>query len=45
MIDWDSEGTEDILLKAQAADTQPGLKVQLKIKDQTVTRFSYGFVR
>lgn len=31
--------------KAQAADTQPGLKVKLTIGEQVVTRFTYGYVR
>lgn len=33
------------MVKAKAADTQPGLKVKLLIGSETITRFTYGYVR
>jgi len=42
-VNWEADSTESIMRKALAAETQPGLKVTLRLGDKTVTRFSYGY--
>ena len=33
------------MVKAKAADTQPGLKIKLIIGAEIITRFTFGYVR
>ncbi|RNA05551.1 hydrogenase maturation [Brachionus plicatilis] len=41
-INWSLDSTSVILSKSNAADTQPGLKSELTIKDQKIARFVFG---
>lgn len=41
-VDWERDTSEEILLKMSAADNQPGVKADLRVGNQRLTRFMYN---
>ncbi|CAG8645915.1 3339_t:CDS:2, partial [Racocetra fulgida] len=41
-INWEMDTTEIILRKIRAADSQPGVKAEIELDNQKITRFLYG---